>query len=281
MRWRACSGGSAERHNPDSYLSCWNRSLLFISLFSSACLLAVAIRSPQYSWIRWIGLFPVFLAIQVLAPKWAFLAGMFWGLWLYISTSVWIGFEASHTLLQLLPTMLIPALYTSLSAYMRCRLGYSPFLLSVGWPLVELALKPLGWSVGLLVAGHANNHAMQALAGFFGYTMVSILIALVNAILLSVVGTVQFMFGRRLRYIDSNMYNVWFLLFNRPMPVLLRISPTRTRGPPCREIHRILLLHVSTTTERRRNVRLHWLACISQLRAQNCCSGKGRDYQDG
>ncbi|UCF06337.1 MAG: hypothetical protein JSV33_04720 [bacterium] len=115
---------------------------------------------------------------------------------------------------------------------MRRRLGYSSFLLAIGWPLVELALKPLGWSVGLLVAGHTNSHAMQALADLFGYAMVSILIALANAILLSVADTVRLTFGRRLTYIDPNVHHMWLLLLYQPMLVVLQISLIRTRGPP-------------------------------------------------
>jgi hypothetical protein len=93
-------------------------------------------------------------------------------------------------------------------------------------------MKPLGWSVGLLVAGHTGSHAMQALAGLFGYAMVSIIIALVNAMLLSVADTVWFRFAPRRAYLDPNVHHVWLLLFYRPMPVVLRKSPTRTRGPP-------------------------------------------------
>jgi hypothetical protein len=123
---------------------------LGVLLVPSALLMAVAIGSDEYSWFAWFGLLPLFLAIRVLSPAVAALAGMLWGgcFYLFLAVGVVTGLSVTSYSFALLAIVLM--LYAYFGVILTRWVGFSPILLAMGWFLVEIALTPLGLNQGLL-----------------------------------------------------------------------------------------------------------------------------------
>ena len=72
------------------------------------------------------------------------------------------------------------------------RVGFSPYLMALGWIGVELALRPLGLHHGLLAGTQADGgFVIRAIGSFSGYVVVAFLVAYINASLLSVLSEVR------------------------------------------------------------------------------------------
>ncbi|MFC1475555.1 hypothetical protein ACFLQW_00960 [Candidatus Zixiibacteriota bacterium] len=160
--------------------------LLVVSLSLSAMLMAIAISSPDHGWMAWICLLPLFLAIQILSPLGAGIAGAFWGLCFYIFAVIVIGGTISPSLKSLLLLTGAPAIYASGGAYLTRRLGFRPFLLALGWIGVELALIPLGLGAGLLAGTQGDSVHYHWIGRIFGYVFLAFLIAGANVLLLDI-----------------------------------------------------------------------------------------------
>jgi apolipoprotein N-acyltransferase len=134
----------------------------------------------------WFGLLPLFLAVRILNPREALIAGGFWGACLFAALVALGQSFAVSAPLSLLLLATIPALYTCLGARLTRWTGFHPLLLGLGWVGVELALEPLGLRDGLLAGTQGDGFVFQALGSTLGYGFIAFLIALVNALLLSV-----------------------------------------------------------------------------------------------
>lgn len=117
---------------------------LGVLLVPSALLTAAAVGSADSSWFAWFGLLPLFLAIRLLSPAVAGLAGAFWGgcFYLFLAARVVPGLALTPHSFALLALALM--LYAYLGGLLTRRVGFSPMLLALGWIAVELMLKPLG-----------------------------------------------------------------------------------------------------------------------------------------
>ena len=157
----------------------------------SAFLLSTALALPAYSWLGWLALLPLFRVIQVLRPAHALLAGGVWGASLYVFSVGPCETGLAEGILPFALLTLAPALYAFGGAHLTRRIGYSPFVLAVGWILLELALKPLNLRHGLLAATQGNGLLVQFVGGVFGYAFVAFLVALASACFLSVLARVR------------------------------------------------------------------------------------------
>jgi hypothetical protein len=162
-----------------------------LPLIAGGFSLAVALRSVNASWLGWLALLPLFAAIRTCRPIAAFLGGLLWG------TSVWVGATAGGAavvdggLLSFGLLAGVPAVY----AYLGCRVTrwsvFSPIALGVGWVGVELLLQPLGLGEGLIATTQHGGTWASWLAPTLGYAMVSFVVALVSASLVSALSTVR------------------------------------------------------------------------------------------
>lgn len=194
--------------------------------------MALSSDSPVLGWIGWIALLPLFQAIRVLSPVTAGVAGAFWGVCLF--TAAWGFGNASlgSNVWGIAPLTLIPGLYAALGAGLTRRIGFSPYLLALGWIGVEFALHPLGLRNGLLPAAVEDGFALRLVGSFTGYVLVAFLVAYVNAALFSVLsdirwggGSARFARGRSGTFCSHSFHDT----FVPPRAFLRLVQP---RGPP-------------------------------------------------
>ncbi len=178
------------KSRPSEDVSSAQQVALFASLAISAILMAFAVGSPRHWWLGWITLLPLLQSVRSLAPLHASVAGAFWGASLYFA-SVALSFTGIVPgFVSLLVLMLVPGLYAGLGAALTRRIGFSPYLLALGWVGVEFCLRPAGFAHGLLSGTQGSGVLVYAL-GFAGYVVVAFLVAYINASLLEVLHEVK------------------------------------------------------------------------------------------
>jgi len=194
---------TCQRHGVDTVI-------LAVSLVASAYLMAFVAMAGGRPWVSWYALLPLFVAIRVCRPSAALMAGAFWGGCLYTFAS---------------------SIGTS-GARLTRWIGFSPFVLGVGWVGVEFALAPLGLNAGLLGVSESETSLLHWAATALGYVHVALIAALVNAYLVSILSCVRIRVTRP-RSAFGGCYIRTLLL---PQEVLNRslryIETTRPRGPP-------------------------------------------------
>lgn len=163
----------------------------FIPLLLSAYLTAAALGSQTHAWVGWLSLLPLFVAIRLLAPLRALACGALWGASLFVFCVALGRTTVPATGLSFALLAGIPAIYTFAGAALTRWIGFSPFVLGVGWMGVELALMPLGLHNGLLTASQGDTVLMHYIGRALGYVLVGFLVAYVNAALIAVLGRVR------------------------------------------------------------------------------------------
>ena len=162
-----------------------------VPIVLSAYLTAAAVGSPTYAWAGWLSLLPLFFAIRLLRPLRASAYAALWGASLFVFSIVTGRTAVSANLWSFALLTGIPALYTFLGAGLTRWMGFSPFVLGVGWMGVELALAPMGLHSGLLAGTQDHTALMDYIGRALGYVLVGFLVAYVNAALVAVLGRVQ------------------------------------------------------------------------------------------
>lgn len=168
---------------------------LIVSVFFSAFVMALSLGSPGGSWLGWFSLSPLFIAIRVLRPRQAMLAGGLWGLCLSVFLEAGVHAGAGPGLQSAALLVAVPAIYAYLGARLTRGIGFSPFVLGVAWLGVELAFHALGLRNGLLGATTGHGALLGWLAGALGYVVVAFLVAYVNASLVSALSGIRMSFA--------------------------------------------------------------------------------------
>jgi len=166
-------------------------TVLALALAGSAYLMALAIESPHRVWLGWVTLLPLFYGIRVLSPAQALVSGVFWGVCLFLSSVAFARTEIAPSLSSFALLSLIPGAYCYFGAALTRRIGFSPYLLALGWIGAEFAWAPLGLRHGLLAGTQGDGLAIRLLGSVAGYALVAFLVAYVNASLLSVLTSVH------------------------------------------------------------------------------------------
>lgn len=204
------------------------------SLAVSAIFMALAIEAPQHFWLGWVTLLPLLQAARVLSPVHAFGAGSFWGASL-LAASAAMG---SHNIELGLSSMAIltlgPALYASLGALMTRRVGFSPYLMALGWVGVELCLRPVGLEHGLLAGTQGDGMLIRVAGSFAGYFLVAFFVAYINASLLSVLHKVSVSCTRSRRISSTGDLLGRLFLLDTPFIPSRVLCVSQPRAPPSR-----------------------------------------------
>jgi len=205
---------------------------LTIALVGSAYLTATAVGSPTHAWMGWLSLLPLFVAIRVLRPLRALACGALWGGCLFAFCVAAGSTAVSANLASLALLTAIPAVYTFLGAWLTRWMGFSPFVLGVGWMGVEFALAPLGLQSGLLAGTQDHTALMEYIGRALGYVLVAFLVAYVNAALVAVFARVRLRLPRPFRTTTSGNG----VLFLRSQIIgclsLVTLQPSHPRAPP-------------------------------------------------
>lgn len=189
-------------------------------------------QSGDHSWLGWFALLPLFHSIRVLSTTGAFGAGAIWG----FSTFVFGAFGShSHVspFLTCALSTLVPAVYCALGCRLTRRIGFSPYLLALGWMGVEFAFRPLGSHNGLL-AGTQGDHEfiVSVIGAFAGYVLVAFLVAFFNATLLAALSEVRVHAGGgRIATTSSRPQQGIFASEILTYPSYL-VNPSQPRAPP-------------------------------------------------
>ncbi len=202
------------------------------ALLISAYLTASAMGSSSYWWLGWITLLPLFHAIRNLRPTASGLAGAMWGAALFGSAAL-IGnspIESSAASLAMLTA--VPALYGYLGAVLTRRVGFSPYLLALGWVGVELSLQPLGLHFGLLAATQGDGFALRIVGSFAGYVLVAFLVAYFNAALLSAIAEVAESTAAKRRFLRGAFAVRCLLTYEFVVDLHEFLRQANPRGPP-------------------------------------------------
>lgn len=179
---------------PDTERPTWRRAKaagLVASLGVSAFCMGTALGSPGHAWVGWVALLPLFLSMRVLAPAKAMLAGAFWGLCLFVCLITMGDGGVSPSVATLALLSAIPGIYTYLGARITRQIGFSPYLLALGWMGVELAVSPLGLRSGLLAGTQGDGLLIHWIGNFAGCVLVAFLVAYVSAIVLEALSCVR------------------------------------------------------------------------------------------
>lgn len=207
-------------------------SILALALAGSAYLMALAIEPPHRVWLGWVTLLPLFYGIRVLSPALAMVSGAFWGACLFLASVAFAQTEIAPSVGSFTILSLIPAVYCYFGAALTRRIGFSPYLLALGWIGVEFAFRPLGLNYGLLAGTQGDGFVIRVVGSFAGYVLVAFLVALVNATLVSILGEVRLSFTSP-RLVPKAAAIVKRLFVNELPSYLLHLfRASQPRAPP-------------------------------------------------
>ena len=205
---------------------------LIFAVVVGARLTALSMSSGTHAWLAWFALVPIFFMIRLWRPTHALIGGAIWGASLF-AFSIGSFQEASvPTLTKFLLLTATPALYCGSAAWLSRRIGFSPFVLGVGWLGVEFALGQAGLRTGLLGLAAGEGGALHWLGEVLGWLFVCFLFALLNAWVVVVLNGVRLNGAVQLRPVSSADYIP--LLFAQTFMgyPLFSVPASQPRGPP-------------------------------------------------
>ncbi len=206
------------------------------ALALSALLTAVTLRVPGFSWLAWVSLVPLFYAIRSGRVLLAVTAGAFWGACLHSFSAVPWGDSAAviaqPSFMSQALLIAVPGIYAGLGALLTRWLGFNPFVLAVGWVLVEVSLRPLGLHQGLLAGTQSGVTLAHWIARLLGYVFVGFLVVCVNASLLAILSRARLRVPRARPFARLPLAPaVRSLLTSIPIP-FLALGQAYPRAPP-------------------------------------------------
>jgi apolipoprotein N-acyltransferase len=111
-------------------------------------------------------------------------------------------------------------------------IGFSPYLLALGWMGVELILHPVGVQHGLLATTQESGAALQYVGSFTGYLVVAFLVAYVNALLFTVLSTVKIGASGGRKAPASSLRPKAIVPIDVPLCLSYLLGPSNPRAPP-------------------------------------------------
>ncbi len=160
----------------------WTESYLFAG--TSGLMLLIVILFPQYWYLSFVALCPLFYRMLGAAPREAWRLGFLFGLtFLLMST---LGRESFFLLPAVSKVLIGTTLFTVFGwsvGFARQRWGFNPIIIALLWLVVEPWLVKLGFSSGVFSQAHASHPLLNGVGGLFGFLIISLIIILVNSLL--------------------------------------------------------------------------------------------------
>ena len=182
-------------------------------------------------WLGWVALVPVFLAIRYFRPLGSALVCGFWGGSLCLASYLLDSFGFKQTPWSFALLIGIPALYGYFASALTLRKSYNPFLLGLGWALMELALQPVALHNGLLAGTQGNNVWIGLVGRTGGYVLVAFLVAYANAALLLALASVGRATGGQRLFVHVSRERI-VPIAEEPLLSWRFLKPVRPRPPP-------------------------------------------------
>jgi apolipoprotein N-acyltransferase len=196
--------------------------------------MTLALGSANLSWLGWFALVPLFLTIRICRPLSALAGGALWGGSFCLFTALRGNGSITLTGLSVLLLTAIPAIYTCLGTCLTRWIGFSPFVLSVGWIGVELALQPLGLNLGLLAGTQSDVVLLRWIAHALGYALAAFAVAYVNALILEAISSLRVRIPRSvIRSASGDFYRSLLPQRSSYFPRFALQPSSQPRGPPC------------------------------------------------
>ena len=152
--------------------------------------MALVIGSGQHPVIGLLGLLPLIHVCQVSTPERALVAGGVWGAALYVFSALFGQSLVERGVGSIVLLTLVPATDACFGAWVTRRVGFKPFVLALGWLLVELALRPVVLGQGLL-AGTQSHTLLVSIGSVLGYGWVAFAVVFLMAWTLRVAGCIE------------------------------------------------------------------------------------------
>lgn len=195
-------------------------------LLGGAYCVALASVFPSHRWLAWIGLIPLFVTVRLMTPFRAALWGAVWGAGLYLFFNQLTGQAMSHAILPAAALATIAAAYAGLGTVFTRRYGFSPLALALGWLAIELVTHPLGLTHCLVPGVAGDGPLTRLVSDIFGYAFVGFVVALVNALALSL--ALRLCFARRMGRRPNGCIELRYFLQDKNTSYLLSFL---FRGP--------------------------------------------------
>lgn len=196
--------------------------------------MAHALATRDLPWLGCLALVPLLRAVQTQNPLGAAVSGALWGGSLYFFGSGAVVDVVPSSLASFVVLVSAPAAYALGGAALTRAIGFSPFVLSVGWLLLELVFQPLGLSRGLLAATQGDSWLVGAIGQLLGYVLIAFVVAYTSALILALLSGVRF---RSLRQVCVAELGDAGVCLWRPalrfVPCFVP-APSRPRAPPHR-----------------------------------------------
>lgn len=181
---------STERAGRDLTLTV--RSVALVpALIVSAYVMALTLGPSEQSWLAWVALLPLFVAIRTLRPLSALLSGALWGSCLYVFAVALGSLGSGEGLLPFALLTAAPAAYALLGSLVTRWIGFNPLVLGVAWMGMEFAFERLGLHHGLLGSTQGGGVLMAWVGGALGYVLVAFLVAFASSVLLVLLSRVR------------------------------------------------------------------------------------------
>jgi apolipoprotein N-acyltransferase len=212
---------------------------LFGALILSGYGVGLGLATAEAPWLGWVALLPLLAGIRRLTPRMAILGGGVWGASLLVSATALLETAVLETAVSLSPLsagllVTVPAIYAGVGSRLTRRIGFSPFVLAVGWIAVEFAMTPIGLRHGLLAGTQGQGALLSTVGAFLGHVFVSFMIAYASGVLLAALGLIRSLIIWLTPLIGSlDPLGGHTSVFSRPVPIRV-VGSSRPRAPPVR-----------------------------------------------
>lgn len=167
---------------------------LVLGVTLSAFATAYAASNARAAWLGFFAMIPLFAVVRILRPLPAAAFGALWGACFVVElgwTGVALKFYAASGLIGLSAT------FAGLGALLSMWIGFTPFVLGVGWMLTQAAMSNLAPKVPLLHSRIGDSTWLEMVGGSLGYGAIAFLVGYVNAVLVAAVATLRLQCPRR------------------------------------------------------------------------------------
>jgi len=124
-----------------------------------------------------------------------------------------------------------PAVYAGLASWLTQRIGYSAFVLGVGWMAVELVFSRLEFNIGLLGSAQPGGSILSWLAHALGSVFVGFIIAYVNAACVALASRIRLPLSRQLMVSSACIHELGELTKSIAL-VRFVLRSSQPRAPP-------------------------------------------------